>query len=513
MENKVNLSKESSPASAGRVLLVAKDIDKRFGITHAVNNVSLTINAGEIRALIGENGSGKSTFSQMLCGIYTIGGGTFTLDGKELHCRNQVEANNEGVAIIVQEMGTLSGLTVAENIFLGHEEPFMHMGIKDTRAMNKEAQRLLNEYGFGRIKAGDMIDHYNFEDRKLVEIVKGTYMKPKILVIDETTTALSQNGRLELYKIMDAIRADGRSVIFISHDLNEVLTHTDTISILRDGEYIDTVKTKDMTEDDLKRLMVGREIGSAYYRTDYGEPISDEVVLSVKDVSVPGQISHVTFDLHKGEILGFGGLSECGMHEVGKAIFAASWDRSGSVTLADGTQINDIPTAIKYSIAYASKDRDNESIILNESIRNNVILPSIDDLANHGILSGKKLTAFADKYAKDMQTKMQNVGQFVSDLSGGNKQKVVLARWIGKGSDILVLDSPTRGIDVKVKQAIYALMADLRKQGKSIIMISEEIPELLGMADRIIVMKDGEFSGEFLRDPKLSEEDLIAKMV
>ena len=338
-----------------RVLLVAKDIDKRFGITHAVNDVSLTIDAGEIRALIGENGSGKSTFSQMLCGIYTIGGGTFTLDGKELHCRNQVEANNEGVAIIVQEMGTLSGLTVAENIFLGHEEPFMHMGIKDTRAMNKEAQRLLNEYGFGRIKAGDMIDHYNFEDRKLVEIVKATYMKPKILVIDETTTALSQNGRLELYKIMDAIRADGRSVIFISHDLNEVLTHTDTISILRDGEYIDTVKTKDMTEDDLKRLMVGREIGSAYYRTDYGEPISDEVVLSVKDVSVPGQISHVTFDLHKGEILGFGGLSECGMHEVGKAIFAASWDRSGSVTLADGTQINDIPTAIKHSIAYASQ--------------------------------------------------------------------------------------------------------------------------------------------------------------
>ena len=496
-----------------KVLLVAKNIDKRFGITHAVNDVSLTINAGEIRALIGENGSGKSTFSQMLCGIYTIGGGTFTLDGEELHCRNQVEANNAGVAIIVQEMGTLSGLTVAENIFLGHEEPFMHMGIKDTRAMNREGQRLLDEYGFGRIKASDMIDLYNFEDRKLVEIVKGTYMKPKILVIDETTTALSQNGRLELYKIMDAIRADGRSVIFISHDLGEVLTHADSISVLRDGEYIGTVKSKDMTEDDLKRLMVGREIGSAYYRTDYGEPISREVVLSVRDVNVPGQIRDVTFDLHKGEILGFGGLSECGMHEVGKAIFAASWDRTGSVTLADGTEINDIPTAIKHSIAYASKDRDNESIIVNESIRNNIVLPSIDDLANHGLLSGRKLTAFADKHAQGMQTKMQNVGQFVSDLSGGNKQKVVLARWIGKGSDILVLDSPTRGIDVKVKQAIYALMAELRKQGKSIIMISEEIPELLGMADRIIVMKDGAVSGEFMRDPSLSEEDLIAKMV
>ena len=496
-----------------KTLLIAEHIDKRFGITHAVNDVSLTIDAGEIRGLIGENGSGKSTFSQMLCGIYSIGGGTFTLDGQQIHPRNQVEANNVGIAIIVQEMGTLSGLTVAENIFLGHEAPFMHFGIKDTPAMNREAQRLLDEYGFGRIKAADMIDSYNFEDRKLVEIVKATYMKPKILVVDETTTALSQSGRLELYKIMDAIRADGRTVIFISHDLGEVLAHTDTISVLRDGDFIGTVQTSDMTEDQLKRLMVGREIGSAYYRDDYGEAISDEVVLKVENVSVPGAIQNISFDLHRGEILGFGGLSECGMHEVGKAIFAASWDRTGRVTLADGTEINSISTAIKHSIAYASKDRDNESIIVNESIRNNIVLPSIDDLADHGLLNGKKLTKFSQTHAENIQTKIQNVHQFVSDLSGGNKQKVVLARWLGKGSDILVLDSPTRGIDVRVKQAIYALMADLRKQGKSIIMISEEIPELLGMADRIIIMKDGVINGEFLRDPLLGEEDLIEKMV
>ncbi len=495
------------------VMLVAEHIDKRFGMTHAVNDVSLTIAPGEIRALIGENGSGKSTFCQMLCGIYTIGGGTFTLDGQPLHIKNQVEANDAGISIIVQEMGTLSGLTVAENIYLGHEEPFMHYGVKDTRAMNRAAQKLLDDYGFGRIKAGAMIDRYNFEDRKLVEIVKATYMKPKILVIDETTTALSQNGRLELYKIMDAVRADGRSVIFISHDLGEVLSHADTVSILRDGEYIDTVNAAEVTEDDLKRLMVGREIGSAYYRTDYGTPISSEVVLKVRGVSVPGEIEDISFELHRGEILGFGGLSECGMHEVGKAIFGASWDRKGSVTLADGTAVNDIPTAIKHSIAYTSKDRDNESIIINESIRNNVVLPSIDDLANHGLLSGRKLTRFANEHANNMQTKMQNVNQFVSDLSGGNKQKVVLARWLGKGSDILVLDSPTRGIDVKVKQAIYALMADMQKQGKSVIMISEEIPELLGMSDRIFVMKDGRINGEFMRDPALSEEDLIAKMV
>ena len=496
-----------------KIILVADKIDKQFDITHAVDNVSLTIAAGEIRGLIGENGSGKSTFSQMLCGIYTIGGGTFTLDGKELHVRNQVEANNEGVAIIVQEMGTLSGLTVAENIFLGHEEPFMNGIVKNTAAMNKEAQRLLNEYGFGRINAAAMIDQYNFEDRKLVEIVKATYMKPKILVVDETTTALSQNGRLELYKIMDQVRADGRSVIFISHDLGEVLEHTDTVTILRDGEYIDTVNTKDVTEDDLKRLMVGREIGNAYYRTDYGTPISKEVVLTIKNVTVPKQIYDISFELHKGEILGFGGLSECGMHEVGKAIFGASWDREGSVTLADGTAINDIPTAIKHSIAYASKNRDVESIIINESIRNNIMLPSINDLANHGLLNSRKLTKFAEKHAADMQTKMASVHQFVSDLSGGNKQKVVLARWLGKGSDILVLDSPTRGIDIKVKQIIYALMQVLKEQGKSIIMISEEIPELLGMSDRIFIMKDGKINGEFFRSKELDENDLIAKMV
>ena len=494
-------------------LLVAEHIDKRFGMTHAVNDVSITVDAGEIRALIGENGSGKSTFCQMLCGIYTIGGGTFTLDGRPLHIKNQVEANDAGISIIVQEMGTLSGLTVAENIYLGHEEPFMHYGVKDTRAMNREAQKLLDAYGFGRIKAGTMIDNYNFEDRKLVEIVKATYTKPKILVIDETTTALSQNGRMELYKIMDDVRADGRSVIFISHDLGEVLTHADTVSVLRDGEYIDTVNAGDVTEDDLKRLMVGREIGSAYYRTDYGTPVSDEVVLSVQNVTVPGEIENISFELHRGEILGFGGLSECGMHEVGKAIFGASWNRRGRVTLANGTAINDIPTAIKHSIAYTSKDRDNESVIINESIRNNVVLPSLDDLANAGLLNGRKLTRFAKQHADGMQTKMQSVNQFVSDLSGGNKQKVVLARWIGKGSDILVLDSPTRGIDVKVKQAIYALMAEMQTQGKSIIMISEEIPELLGMSDRILVMKDGRINGEFLRDPDLSEEDLIAKMV
>ncbi len=501
--------------SEKEVRLQAVDISKSFGVTKAVQNVSETFYKGEVHALIGENGSGKSTLTNMLTGIYSIDSGKFILDGQEVHPKNQVEANNHGIAIIVQELGTLSGLTVAENIFLGHEDMFVKYGIKNTGAMNRKANELLKEYGFDRIKASNLVDDYNFEDRKLVEIVKSTYFKPKVLVVDETTTALSQEGREELYKVMNKVRDYGGTVIFISHDLPEVLEKSDTITVLRDGVYIDTVNSKDVTEDDLKKLMVGREVTGDYYRSDYGEKVSDEVVLSVKDVTVPGQIQNVSFELHKGEILGFGGLSESGMHEIGKAIFGASYDREGSVTLADGTQINDIPTAIAHSIAYTSKDRDNESVVMNQSIGDNITLPSLDKLGKGPlkVQNRKTLAEFSNKYAQELSVKMVNTNQFVSELSGGNKQKVVLARWVGADSDILVLDSPTRGIDIKVKQDIYQLMNRMRKEGKSIIMISEELMELIGMCDRIIIMKDGMISGELERSELLDENSLISKMV
>ena len=477
----------------GEILLRAENIDKHFGITHALDNVSFTFNKGEIHALIGENGSGKSTLTSCLTGIYQKDSGKFILEGKEITATNQVEANHQGVAIIVQEIGTLSGLTVAENIFLGNEDQFTKYGIY--------------------IDATKVIDDYNFEDRKLVEIVKSTYFNPKVLVVDETTTALGQKGREELFKVMHKVRDTGNCVIFISHDLEEVIEQSDNISVLRDGVKIGSITKEEATPDRLKALMVGREIGDSYYRTDYGEKVSDEVVLSAKNVTVKGQIENLNLDLHKGEILGIGGLSECGMHEVGKALFGASYFRQGSVTLGDGTPINSIPDAIKHSIAYASKDRDNESLVINDTIGDNICLPSLEDLKTHGFLRAKTMNEFANKFAKQMSTKMTGVDQFVSALSGGNKQKVVLARWVGKDSDLIILDSPTRGIDVKVKADIYAMMNDMRKRGKSIIMISEEIMELLGMADRILIMKDGKINGEFLRSPDLKDTDLIDNMI
>ncbi len=300
------------------VILRSENLCKRFGITTAVDDVSLEFRKGEIHGLIGENGSGKSTFGSTLCGIYPISSGRFVFEGTELKARSQVEANRRGVSIIVQEIGTLPGLTVAENIFLGEEDKFMVGIVKNTGEMNREAQRLLDSYGFNRIIATRMIDTYSFEDRKLIEIVKATYFNPKIVVVDETTTALSQSGREELFAVMDRIKGGGNTVIFISHDLDEVIEHTDRISILRDGGLVDTVKSGETSAGELKRLMVGRELTNRYYRTDYGQAVSDEVVLTVDNVSVPGEIQDVSFLLHKGEILGIGGLSECGMHETGR---------------------------------------------------------------------------------------------------------------------------------------------------------------------------------------------------
>lgn len=317
--------------SEQKLLLHAEKIDKKFGPTHAVKEVSLDFYEGEIHALIGENGSGKSTFTNMLTGILPIGSGTFTLDGEQVAPKNQVDANHHGIAIVVQEIGTLSGLTVAENMFLGDEDQFIKNGLKNTGAMNKKAQELLDSYGLSYIKATQPIDNYDFEDRKLVEIVKSTWFDPKILVVDETTTALGEGGRKKLFEVMRDVRAKGHCVIFISHDMAEVLEMSDRVSILRDGDYITTVEKSEVDEDKLKVLMVGRELGGHYYRQDYPDYKTEkagEVAVSVQNVSVPGQISDLSFDLHYGEILGIGGLSECGMHEVGKAIFGASYDLS-----------------------------------------------------------------------------------------------------------------------------------------------------------------------------------------
>ena len=494
---------------AGETVLEMKGIIKEFNDVQVLKSVDFDVKAGEVHALMGENGAGKSTLIKILTGIYPKDGGEIYINGQEVNIENRKDAGKYGIGVIYQELSLIPTLSVMQNVMLGKEQS--NGGLLKVREMKKQVTELIDRYGFN-LRANDIVETLTIAQRQTVEILKALSEKSNIIIMDEPTASLSAKESESLFKIIEQLREQGVSIIYISHRLEEVYRLSDRLTVLRDGEKVACLTKEQINPADVIRLMIGKELSEATASKPLKKP-DTEPVLEVKNLTRQGVFEDVSFTLYKGEILGFGGLSECGMHEVGKAIFGASWNRKGSVTLADGTAINDIPTAIKHSVAYTSKDRDNESIILNESIRNNVVLPSLDDLANHGILSGRKLTKFAEEHATNMQTKMQGVQQFVSDLSGGNKQKVVLARWIGKGSDILVLDSPTRGIDVKVKQAIYALMADMKQKGKSIIMISEEIPELLGMSDRIFVMKDGHINGEFMRDPALSEEDLIAKMV
>lgn len=381
------------------------------------------------------------------------------------------------------------------------------------KKLNERVDSILENYGFEFIKSKSMIDIFDYETRKLVEIVKATHFGPKLVVVDETTTALSRDGRKIIYDHMKRIRDEGNTVIFISHDLEEVLEITDRISVLRDGLYIDTINSADSSEDELKLLMVGRKIDNKYYRTDYGEQISKEIVMQVRNLSIGNKITNLNLDIKKGEILGIGGLSDCGMHDLAKALFGASYDASGDVLIGNGVKIDSIPIAIKNNIAYTSKDRDNESVILNSSIKDNICLLSLDTLKKGIFISDSKETEYAKHHAEKMSIIMQGINQFVSSLSGGNKQKVVLARWLGIKPKILILDSPTRGIDIKVKADIYALMDDLRKSGVSIVMISEELMELIGMCDRIVILKSGKINGEFLRNKDLMEKDLIRKMI
>lgn len=495
------------------ILIQVNDIYKHFGATKAVDGVSIVVNKGEVCGLVGENGSGKSTLLSLLSGILRRDAGEVFMEGEPYNPKNLTDANKKGVSMIVQEANTIKGLTVAENMFLGIEDEFMNHGIRNIKKMNAMAREQLDRVGLKDIKEDEDVINYSMEQRKLIELVKASTVKPKLLMIDETSTALSQTGRDELYKLIHATRDRGDSVLVISHDLQEVLMLCDRIIIMRDGKIVAEVNSSDVDEAKLKNLMVGREISGHYYREDFDTPISDEVVMKVENISAGKRVKDVSFELHKGEILGFGGLSESGMHELGKAIFGIEYDVNGKVTLANGDVIRTIDDSVKHDIGYISKNRDSESLFNQMDINDNIAATCMGNIGGKGFVSKRKRRAFADEKAKILNIKMNDVEQIVGTLSGGNKQKVVLTKWIARGTEIFIMDSPTRGIDVGVKAIIYGMLDDLRKQGKSLIIISEELLELIGMCDRVIVLKDGEISGEFKRTPELNEETLVQCMV
>ncbi len=491
---------------------VAEQVYKSFGVTKALKGMHLELRHGQILGLIGENGSGKSTLTSIISGIQKADSGEFFYEGAPYHVADSLEANSRGICMILQEKGTFDGLSVARNIFIGKENLFSKGGILNNRKMNQAAQEVLNDIGANRISAGMPVDLLTFEDRKLVELARAMYMDPKILIVDETTTALSREGRSILYGILQRMKKAGNSVIFISHDLDEIMEVCDTLTILRDGDYIDTIEKENYDAATIRRLMVGRDVADNFYRNDYVSCKTDEVVLRMQHVYTP-VLRDVTFELKKGEILGFGGLADCGMHVVGSLAFGLQPPDLGEVRGVNGKVIDSPITATKQKIAYISKNRDAESLMISANIKDNICLASYGKLAKHTFISPKREKQFVNENAAVLEVKMRDMDQYVLELSGGNKQKVALAKWLGFGADVFIMDCPTRGIDIGVKSNIYKLMMDLKEQGKSIILISEELPEVIGMSDRILILKNGKITGEFLREERVTDVALIDYMI
>ena len=499
---------------SGQVLLSAKKVCKAFGPTRALIDVDVEVRAGEIRGFIGENGSGKSTFSSIVAGAQFADSGTFEMNGKPYAPKNMVDAQNHGVSMIIQEMGTIGKISVASNIFAGRLEEFAKGGFVNFKEINKRANAILKDLGIHDIKAEMMTSQLNFEDRKIVEIARAMVANPDLLIVDETTTALAQKGRTILYRLINRLHDENKAVLFISHDLNELIDICNSITVLRDGVIIDTLNKDQMTIDVMRTLMVGRELSGSYYRDDYVCSYDDEVVLEAKQITY-GPFENFDLELHKGEILGIGGLSACGMHELGKILFGIEKPITGKVTLkGKGVRIKSPVIAVKNKMAYVSKERDKEAIILNASIQENLVMPSLNNISNKiGYISNRAEAELAKKQIATMSIKCRDSKQYCSQLSGGNKQKVVFSKWLAKESDVFILDCPTRGIDVGVKAAMYKLMTDLKEQGKSIVMISEELLELIGMSDRMLLIKEGKLKAEIKRSKDITEQHIIEHII
>lgn len=495
------------------LLFEAKKLTKHFGPTVALDNVDFKVYRGEITGLIGENGSGKSTITSIAAGMQPATSGEMFFKGQPHKPSTMIEGAACGIGMIVQEQGTVSGISVAQNIFLGNEKKFTRFGIVNKKAMNAEAKKALDAIGFEGVDPSTPIDSLNMQDRKLVEIAKTVYQQPEMLVVDETTTALSQKGRDIIYDIMKKMKEENKAVVFISHDLEELMEVCSKLIVLRDGVFVAELEKSEFEEEKIKELMVGRKLTGDYYRSDYDGSYGKEVVLSAEKLYVGDSLKGVSLELHKGEILGIGGLTDCGMHELGKALFGNVKPLYGEVKLGNGKKITSEKQAIKNKIGYVSKNRDQEALILSASIMENTVLPSLSMIAKGGVITKGAEKKFTDKQVKDMSIKCREIGQNVGDLSGGNKQKVVFGKWLGNESEIYILDCPTRGIDIGVKAFMYQLMYRLKKEGKSILMISEELPELIGMSDRILIMKDGQIQDSFTRSEELNESVLIKKMV
>ena len=477
----------------GETILKMQGIQKYFSGVHALKGVDFDLKAGEVHALMGENGAGKSTLIKVLCGIHKRDGGTVELFGQQVNFNNISESQAAGISVIHQELNMMNHLTVAQNMFIGRE--FRKGGLINDRKMEAEAQKLFDKIGVN-IDPSRKLGELTVGKQQMVEIAKAVSRDCRLLVLDEPTAALTLPEVEELFKIMRELQQKGIGMIYISHRMDEINRISDRVTVMRDGEYVGTVNTAEVTKDDIVKMMVGRVI-MGEQKEKSNVPEDAPVILEVKHLNAGKEVKDVSFTLRKGEILGFAGLMGAGRTEVVRALYGADRRQSGEIYLnGKKVKIKTPEQAVRNGICYLSEDRKRYGLMLDKSVADNTVLASVDSFIAAGIIRDGKMKSSSREFNEKLRTKTPSMDQLLKNLSGGNQQKVIIARWLMKNSDVFIFDEPTRGIDVGAKSEIYNLMEELVEQGKSIIMISSELPEILRMSDRILVMCEGRKTGE-----------------
>ena len=489
-------------------ILCMKDISKTFGSTKALDHVDFTVRRGEVHALLGENGAGKSTLMKILSGVYTADSGTIEIDGQPVHFRNTRESAQGGVGLVFQELNLVPSLTTTENAFLGHLACKGALGRVQWKKMQDEFAAFMRSIDF-EMDPTRLVSDLSIAEKQMVEIARALMMQSKIIVLDEPTAPLTTEEIRKLFVIVRNLKEKGITIIYISHRLEEVFQICDRATVLRDGHYICTLDVAQTDKAQLVEKMVGRSMeGEFPPRTlgQYGEP-----VLEVKELFTPGFLQNINLTLHRGEILGLAGLVGSGRSEIARAIFGADKIEKGEFFInGKKVAIHSTMMAKGNSIGLVPEDRKDEGLAIDFTIQRNITITNLKkSCGGLGLLSGAKEARAAEKYMKELSIKAASPRQRVEQLSGGNQQKVVLAKWLYNDADILILDEPTRGIDVGAKYEIYLLMLELVRQGKSVIMISSELPEIFALSDRIVVMYEGEIRNCVDNYPGLRPEDVM----
>lgn len=477
--------------------LEIRHLHKRFTGVYAIKDVSFKVGPGEVHAIVGENGAGKSTLMKMINGELTPNEGEILHNGQPIAPRSVAEAKKLGIAMIHQELSSLANMTISQNLFLGHEECFGKSSFVKKKQMNEEARRILKEYDMP-LDPNTLVANLSVAQTQMIEIIKAVRANADIVIMDEPTSSLSSKEAEKLFQIIRELSSKKVSIIYISHRLEEILDISDSITVLRDGQYIETLDASTVSQERLVELMVGRTLDNIYPKE---EASITDVALEVKNLNRKGVFDDVSFQVHKGEILGISGLMGAGRSEIARAIFGIDKLDGGSV-LIDGQEvkIRSPKDAIKNKLAMVSEDRKLYGLVLCRSIKENISLPNLWNLFKGlFIRSGKEIQEVSE-LKKILGIKCFSIDVNTETLSGGNQQKVVLAKWLLSKPEILILDEPTRGIDVGSKFEIYKLISQLAKEGIAIVMISSELPEIMGMSDRVLVVSHGKISGEFLRN-------------